>query len=307
MKIKILNGIIIIDILTILLILAIVFIPSTVARIVLGLPFLLFFPGYMLVAALFARKDSLGGIEQVALSFGMSIAVTALIGLGLNYTPWGIRLEPVLYSISAFIFIMSIVAIIRRRQFGQFNTSLKFHLKLPGWEGSAFNKTLTVVLAIAILGAIGTLAYTVAFPKVGERFTEFYILGLSGKAADYPGEFVIDSNQLSVISVQYGDNAQIVKERYGRVILGIVDQEQKKTAYAVAIRIDGQPVKISSGGRDLSRLEGIVLEQGEKWEQEIGFAPLHTGDNQKVEFLLYKDGAEEAEESLHLWVDVRGE
>jgi uncharacterized membrane protein len=58
------------------------------------------------------------GIERVALSFGMSIAVTALIGLWLNYTPWGIRLEPILYSISAFIIILSAVAIFRRRARG---------------------------------------------------------------------------------------------------------------------------------------------------------------------------------------------
>ena len=59
------------------------------------------------------------GIESIALSFGMSIAVTALIGLGLNYTSWGIRLEPVLYSIFAFIIILSAIAIIRRRAYGR--------------------------------------------------------------------------------------------------------------------------------------------------------------------------------------------
>jgi nucleoside-diphosphate-sugar epimerase len=43
-----------------------------------------------------------------------------------------------------------------------------------------------------------------------------------------------------------------------------------------------------------------------RWEQPIGFAPQHVGDNQKVEFFLYKDGAATAEETLHLWVNVRG-
>ena len=101
MKLKTLNGILIIDILSVLLILSVVFIPSTVARVILGLPFLLFFPGYTLVAALFVKKEGMDNIERVALSCGMSIAITALIGFGLNYTPWGIRLEPVLYSLTA--------------------------------------------------------------------------------------------------------------------------------------------------------------------------------------------------------------
>jgi len=99
LKVKLPIDLLIIDILSVLLILIIIFIPATVARVILGLPFLLFFPGYVLVAALFPRSE-MDAIERIALSFGMSIAVTTLIGLGLNYTSWGIRLETVLYSIS---------------------------------------------------------------------------------------------------------------------------------------------------------------------------------------------------------------
>ncbi len=79
-------------------------------RVALGLPFILFFPGYVLIAALFSRKDDLSGIERVALSFGLSIAVVPLIGLGLNYTPWGIRLAPVLVSLIIFIVAVSGIA-----------------------------------------------------------------------------------------------------------------------------------------------------------------------------------------------------
>jgi uncharacterized membrane protein len=304
LKIKLLNGLLIIDILTVFLILAVVFIPSSIARVVLGLPFLLFFPGYTLVAALFARKEGMDGIERIALSFGMSIAVTALIGLGLNYTSWGIRLEPVLYSMAAFIIVLSGVAIIRRRQFGQTKFTMEFTAKLPGWQGSTLNKSLTVILVVAIIGAIGVLVYTVAFPKVGERFTEFYILGTGGKAENYPAAFDITNNQ--VTGVKYGDAEKATADKLGKVILGIVNQEQQPTTYIVAIQIDGRQVNINQGGQSLNRLGPIELQQGGKWEQEIAFAPQHTGDNQKVEFRLYKDGATEAQLTLHLWVDVKG-
>lgn len=365
MKIKLFNWLLVIDILTIFLILAITFVPSNPVRIVLGLPFLLFFPGYALIEALFVRrngtfspspslsgtqgvpailipaggsrygrgkeeregekgengkgggeketgfrirsgmesnKGGMDGIERVALSFGMSIAVSALIGLGLNYTPWGIRLEPVLYSISAFIIIMSAIALFRQHQFGQLRLVNEYHIRIPGWEGSAFNKTLTVILSLAILGAVGTLIFVVASPKVGERFTEFYLLGQQGKADDYPAEFVWQGGQ--VTGVRYGDSTAIIAGNAGQVTLGIVNHEQQKTTYSVALQIDGQPVNMSYNGQSLPRLEGITLEQEGKWEGLIRFAPLHTGQDQKVEFFLYKDGAAEAYLDVHLYVNV---
>ncbi|MFC1906238.1 DUF1616 domain-containing protein [Chloroflexota bacterium] len=302
MKIRLPNGLLIIDTLTVLLVLAILVIPSSFLRIAFGLPFLIFFPGYVLVAALFAHSGDMDGIEKIALSFGISIAVTALIGLGLNYTPWGIRLEPVLFAISAFIFTLSGIAMLRRRQHEVFELFTEHYLKLPGWEGSPLSKALSIVLVVVILGTVGVLIYTVSSPKVGERFTEFYILGLEGKAIDYPTEFTLMANQ--VVSVRYDDATTDISETTGRVILGIVNQEQQQTTYSVSIQINGKPVNIAYNGQNVSRLNATLLEQGEKWEGEIGFAPMHTGENQKVEFLLYKDGSTEAYNSLHLWINT---
>lgn len=83
-------------------------------RIILGLPLVLFLPGYALIAALFPRKDDLDGIERVALSFGLSIAITPLLGLALNYTPFGIRFAPVLIVLSVFTISLAICAYVRR-------------------------------------------------------------------------------------------------------------------------------------------------------------------------------------------------
>jgi len=107
-------DLIVIIVLSGLLVLTIVLIPDFPLRIVIGLPFLLFFPGYALIAFLFPEKKSLDTIERVALSFGLSIAVTPLIGFGLNYTPFGIRLEPILASVTAFIVAFSLLAYWRR-------------------------------------------------------------------------------------------------------------------------------------------------------------------------------------------------
>jgi uncharacterized membrane protein len=80
----------------------------------LGLPLVLFLPGYSLIAALFPRKDDLDGIERIALSFGLSIAISPLLGLALNYTPFGIRLSPVLIVLSVFTISLAICAYVRR-------------------------------------------------------------------------------------------------------------------------------------------------------------------------------------------------
>lgn len=100
----------------------------------LDLPMALFLPGYALIAALFPAKNDLGGIERVALSFGLSIAIMSLIGFGLNYTLGGIRLIPILISLSGFALVMCRAAYLRRRQLSEdeaFATHIKASMDLP--------------------------------------------------------------------------------------------------------------------------------------------------------------------------------
>jgi uncharacterized membrane protein len=210
----------------------------------------------------------------------------------------------VLYSIFAFIIILSVIAIIRRRSYGRKELTTVINLKMPGiWQGSSLNKTLNVILILAILGSVCTLIYTVAKPKVGEKFTEFYLLGINGTAADYPTDFVLNSNS-NVVSVQYGTNTPAVSEKWGRVTLGIVNHEQQNTTYTVVMQIDGQQVGIPFQGGIVQNLGPIVLAPKAQWEREIGIVPQHTGENQEVELLLYKDNGTAPYLSLHLWVNV---
>ena len=285
MKAKLDKDIWLIGILTILLVVVIAFFPTTTARIILGLPFLLFFPGYTLVAALFPKKGSLGGVERVALSFGLSIAVVPLVGLVLNFTPWGIRLDPILISLAVFIIATSGVAWYRREKLApEERFRVPFNFRLPSWQGQSMpDKVLSVVLAVVIAGAIGTLGYVVATPRVEERFTEFYILGPEGKAANYTTELKVGEE--------------------GRVILGIVNHEQERASYEVEVWIDGEKAKLRIGGEDRDEIR-VDLEHEEKWEKEVGFVPQSVGERQKVEFVLYKDGEPYFEEPLCLWVDV---
>lgn len=48
----------------------------------------------------------------------------------------------------------------------------------------------------------------------------------------------------------------------------------------------------------------MSLEPNGKWEEIVGFTPNRAGDNQKVEFLLYRLDQHGIYQRLHLWVDV---
>lgn len=89
--------------------------PQLIAlRYFLGTLYVLYLPGYVLVEALYPEERDLKPLERLALSIGLSLAIVPLIGLILNYTPWGIRLGPVLVSLAIYTFGISIVALIRK-------------------------------------------------------------------------------------------------------------------------------------------------------------------------------------------------
>ena len=253
---------------------------SGVLRIIFGLCLVLFFPGYTLLSALFPRKGDLSGIERVALSFGLSIAIVPLVGLILNYTPWGIRLYPILIAITIFIFAAAAIAWQRQRRLpSQERFEVTFTVALPQWAGmSNLDKGLSIGLVVAIVAALGCLGYVIANPRQGEKFTEFYILGPDGKAENYPQQVMV------------GEEA--------KVILGIVNHEHQLLSYRVEIKINGVKNKEIGTG---------ILAHEEKWEQVVGFTPEEVGVKQKVEFWLYKDDALQPylEQPLHLYINVK--
>jgi len=247
-------------------------------RIALGLPFVLFFPGYALIAALFPKKDDLDGIERVALSFGLSIAVAPLIGLGLNYTPWGIRLAPILLSLIIFILCMGATAFFRRDKLPQEDRFCPtFEFEIPIWrEQPVFDRILSIALIAAILFAAGSICYVAAVPKTGEKFTEFYILGMDGKAEGYPRELAAGEE--------------------GEVIAGVVNHEYRQEKYFVEIKMDDLT---------LPRKGPITLGHEKKWEEAVTFSYPGARENLKVEFLLYREEDEKPYRSLHLWVNIK--
>ena len=255
-------------------------------RAIFGIPFLLFCPGYILIAALFPRKEDIGSIERLALSFGLSIAVVPLIGLILNYTPWGIYDAPVLFTITFFIIAMLVTTFYRRQKLPKVQRfAVRINAPSLGWKDTSWlDRILTIILGIAIVAALGALIYVIAVvPKEGEKFTEFYILGLGEQASDYPEELAVDEE--------------------GRLILGLANHEYQEVTYYIRARIDGEALPIHLGGEEVDQL-AITLAHDETWQEEIGFAPEQASEQeQKVEFFLWST-SQQPEETRDVSIDI---
>jgi uncharacterized membrane protein len=138
------------------------------------------------------------------------------------------------------------------------------------------NKALTAILLVCLSGAVGATIYIAATPKIGERFTELYILGPSGKAESYPTNLTLGES--------------------GTVIIGVVNHEYESVSYKVVIRLDNETI---------GAIDSVELDHDVKWEQNYIFTPEKAGERMKLEFLLLREGVDEPYRSLHLWITVR--
>lgn len=258
---------------------------NTAIRTILGIPLVLFLPGYTLIAALFPGKNDLDTIERIALSFGLSIAIVPLIGLVLNFTPWGIRLVPILMSLTFFIIVMTIAAQIRRLKLAE---NMRFEVKFKEIYDSIrtemfvkqqnrTDKILTIVLVISIVASVIMLVYVIVTPKQGEKFTEFYILGTGGKAEGYP--------------------TNIAAGKTSAVIVGIVNHEYEPVNYTLQVKIN----------EDILKEQQIQTAHNQTWQQQVNFTPLRAGTSLKLQFLLYRNSNfTQPYRDTHLWVNVTG-
>lgn len=260
---------------------------ETVFRNILGLPLVLFLPGYALIAALFPAKADLDGIERTALSFGLSVAVVPLIGLGLNYTPWGIRLLPILISLSVFTLVMCGLAYLRRTKLPEADAfevpfrqmALEIKSEILEKPEPGLDRALTIVLVLSILISVTTLIYVVITPKEGEHFTEFYILGPEGMADNYPTNYTLGES--------------------GEVIAGVVNHEYRHVNYTLDVRLENKSLPLPEDIRQVS------LAHNETWEKPLTITPPVEGENMKLEFLLFNDTDKEVPyRDLHLWINV---
>ena len=91
---------------------------------------------------------------------------------------------------------------------------------------------------------------------------------------------------------------ELVLGEQAEVTLGIVNHEHEHASYNIRVRWDGETAQ---------EIGPIGLADEEEWRERVVLIPPKAGDDQKVEFLLYKGEGDEPYLALHLWVDVKQE
>ncbi|KAF5059615.1 hypothetical protein DSECCO2_334320 [anaerobic digester metagenome] len=235
-----------------------------------------FIPGYCLMAAVFPGKNDVKGVERGALSLGLSLALTALIGFVMKYTPWGFSLTSTLLAVSAFTVVMVALAFVRRWRAGEeegFSLNLSLNIVRNHFRGRSLEyRVLSVIIIITMVLAVSATLYIMVNPHQGDKFTEFYILGENGTAADYPTNLTLGET--------------------GNLTIGIVNHEYQRVDYLLVVK---------SNNRTLSS-ENLTLENGAKLEIPYNFTA-SSADKKEMKFLLYRlPDEEKVYRSLNLTV-----
>lgn len=299
---------------------------ETMLRIVLVLPFVLFVPGYVLVAALFpergawstsgefdtdddARSDvrldqgGIDGAERITLSFGLSAVVVPVVGLLLILTPWGIRLLPVAISITTFTLFVTVVAAFRRWNVPE---EERFRVPYRTWLDSGYaavfrpddraDAALTLLLVASVLLAAGSAGYALTVLPQDDEFSSVQML-----AEDDDGELVADEYPTEL---EVGDT--------GEVVLEIENQEDRSVTYDVVlveqnVETDDDDVVLQDE-QELDHLE-VQLDDGERWTDEYELEPTSTGEVRLIWLVYLGDvpddpSTENADHYVHLWLEV---
>ena len=88
--------------------------PWIYVRYISGAVYVLYVPGAVFIEALYPKREELEDLERFALGVGLSLALVPLVGLVLNYTPWGIRLNPIFAGLGLLVLVFSLVGVYRK-------------------------------------------------------------------------------------------------------------------------------------------------------------------------------------------------
>ncbi|SHL64458.1 DUF1616 domain-containing protein [Haladaptatus paucihalophilus] len=275
-------------------------------RVALVLPLVVFLPGYVLISALFPEGSegetrtfgsgnddaayAVGGPERVALAAALSVAVVPMIAALSNFTPWGVRVHPILYGIVGFTAIFGVIAFIRRlrvpaeRRYSPGVPGLLFNPS--GRSGSGVTVALNVGIVIAFLLLASSVGFAVLNPPQGKAFTEFYVSNTND----------VNSKTNTMYDTDLAADG---------VTVSVHNHERERTEYtvvAVIQQVDGGEVTKQSQFAK----EQVTVDAGEKKQVKLTGDPAFTGENVRVQLLLYKGSASgEPYMKARAWVSSR--
>jgi uncharacterized membrane protein len=318
------------------------FVRETPLRIAVGLGFVLFVPGYALVAALYpgsaapgaggasgdsgtgVRSDPDGdadgrtlqtsvawvqevridGATRVALSFGVSVALVPLVGIVVAATPWGVRKLPVLVGLGTVTLFSVCVATYRR---WALSPDERFRLPYREW------------LAVCRSRLSDPPTRTDAALNVGLVLA----LVLAAAAVGYAGMVPQSDERFSEFSLLVGtDDGDVVAEGYPtefvigesrELVVAVGNREHRPTNYTVVVELQRVGVTDNATAIEESARLGtfdVALAHEETWHRRHAVTPTFGGNRLRLQYLLYRGQApaeptvDTAYRETHLWINV---
>jgi uncharacterized membrane protein len=256
-------------------------------RYILAFLLVMFVPGYALMAALFPKRNAITGLERFVFSFTASLAVIPLIGYVLNYTEWGVSLEPMLIAIIVFTTLCALYANKRRNDLPRnerYSADVKERFAstvryvFPPARGVT-DSALSMILILSVLALSITTAYVIMATGSQDKFTELYILGPDGKTGDYPTDFYTGHSQ--------------------SVTAYVVNHEHTDMDYNLTVLLD------NGQSRTPLYQTQFTLVHNQTWNGLIDLMPETIGNHQKLAFDLMASGyGDSPYRSVYLWVNV---
>lgn len=251
-------------------------------RVILGLAYVLFVPGYCLTTALFPRINDLEIVERLGLGIGFSVASVSVLALVLDRLHMGLHPWSILLGEFGMTGLFIAVTLWKRSRL----PSDVIYIPRISWQLSRTvlsisNHRLYYLLMAGLI--ISVLAVWVFLtPISGRSVTEFYILGSEGLIEKYPYQ------------VRLND---IV-----RVNVGVINREKSELNYHFEVWVtDG----LHPENRvRVERSQVFLLQPGEKFEQPISWHMPWVGDDQKVELLLFYKSEITPSRRLQMWINV---
>lgn len=276
--------------------------PWTSVRLALALPLVLLVPGYAFLSALFPERGDQGFdlLERLVLSIALSLAVVSIAAYLANFTPYGIRLAPVLIAVVGWSVTFAVIGLVRRARVappdryrlqwnaGDSTLPTLFSVRQRGIHAqrgpfepeNGQQLLLNVFLVFSVVVLLGGGAYlAIAAPSLpdSEPHTEYYLLSEDEEgeltANDLPTELSTGSAEPIYVGIE---NQEGETQTYTTVVL---QQE-------VTLADDGSTVESVESEEELDRFETTV-EDGETQRTEYALTPTGSGDVH-VWFLLYQ-------------------
>ena len=143
-------------------------------------------------------------------------------------------------------------------------------------QESDVNRTrvLTLILAAALILAVGGTILIVVLPQPSQPFTELYLLGPGGKASGYPTNLTVGQT--------------------GNVTVGVVNHENANVDYRLVATLANKTIATKT----------FSLANSQKWEDSISFTPTTRDVGQKMQVDLYKGSDTNVYRSVYLVLTV---